>query len=128
MPRVSAAFFTLGAVLLLGGMGLGQYMGASEDFLFAPVHAHINLLVWVTLALFGTFYALTRDTHTPRLANLLGAGDQCFHRSVGAVAHPAIQTKTGCLSDHEVAVADGLHEALDAQPQRRRFAFVVGHR
>jgi hypothetical protein len=68
MPRVSAAFFALGALLLLGGMGLGQYMGASEDFAFAPVHAHINLLGWVTLALFGTFYALTRDTYSPRLA------------------------------------------------------------
>jgi hypothetical protein len=49
-------------------MGLGQYMGASEDFAFAPVHAHINLLGWVTLALFGTFYALTKDTYSPRLA------------------------------------------------------------
>lgn len=44
MPRVSAAFFALGAVLLLAGMGLGQYMGAIEDFQYAPVHAHINLL------------------------------------------------------------------------------------
>lgn len=68
MPRVSAAFFALGAVLLLGGMTLGEYMGAHENFALAPLHAHINLLGWVTLALYGTFYALTRETYSPVLA------------------------------------------------------------
>ena len=68
MPRVSAAFFIVGGLLLLGGMALGEYMGAHNDFTLAPLHAHINLLGWVTLALFGTFYALTRDTYSPRLA------------------------------------------------------------
>jgi len=68
MPRVSAAFFVTGALLLLSGMVLGEYMGAREDFALAPLHAHINLLGWVTLALYGTFYTLTRDTYSPRLA------------------------------------------------------------
>jgi len=68
MPRVSAAFFITGGLLLLGGMVLGEYMGANEDFALAPLHAHINLLGWVTLALFGTFYALTKETYSPRLA------------------------------------------------------------
>jgi hypothetical protein len=68
MPRVSAAFYSVGALLLLGGMMLGEYMGANNDFTLAPLHAHINLLGWVTLALFGTFYALTKDTYSPKLA------------------------------------------------------------
>lgn len=68
MPRVSAAFFALGALLLLGGMILGEYMGAHENFALAPLHAHINLLGWVTLALYGTFYTLTRETYSPHLA------------------------------------------------------------
>ena len=68
MPRVSAAFFAVATLLLLCGMALGQYMGAREDFLLAPVHAHINLLGWVTMALYGTFYALTRGTMSDRLA------------------------------------------------------------
>jgi len=68
MPRVSAAFFVVGALLLLSGMVLGEYMGAHEDFALAPLHAHINLLGWVTLALYGTFYTLTKDTYSPRLA------------------------------------------------------------
>jgi hypothetical protein len=68
MPRVSAAFFAVATVLLLCGMALGQYMGAKEDFTLAPVHAHINLLGWVTMALYGTFYALTRGTMSDTLA------------------------------------------------------------
>lgn len=68
MPRVSAAFFAIGGLLLLSGMLLGEYMGADENFALAPLHAHINLLGWVTLALYGTFYTLTKDTYSPRLA------------------------------------------------------------
>lgn len=62
MPRVSAAFFATGVVFVLTGMALGMYMGAKEDFAFATVHAHLNLVGWVTMALYGTFYALTRGT------------------------------------------------------------------
>jgi cbb3-type cytochrome oxidase subunit 1 len=68
MPRVSAAFYALGALLLLAGTSLGMWMGAHQDFTLAPLHAHINLLGWVTLALYGSFYALTKDTYSPRLA------------------------------------------------------------
>jgi hypothetical protein len=31
-------------------------MGAKHDFLLAPVHAHINLVGWVTMFLAGLFY------------------------------------------------------------------------
>jgi cbb3-type cytochrome oxidase subunit 1 len=33
-----------------------------------PAHAHLNLLGWVTMAIYGTFYALTSNTLSPRLA------------------------------------------------------------
>src|SRR6185369_2327700 len=68
MPRVSAAFFALGAVCVFMGMLWGMHMGETEDFTMAPAHAHLNLLGWVTMALYGTFYALTRDTMVPKLA------------------------------------------------------------
>ena len=68
MPRVSAAFFATGALFLAGGMIWGMYMGAHEDFMLATAHAHLNLLGWVTAALYGTFYALTRETMSVRLA------------------------------------------------------------
>ena len=68
MPRVSAAFFAIGVVYLLMGMSWGMHMGASEDFAMAPAHAHLNLLGWVTMAIYGTFYALTQATLSPKLA------------------------------------------------------------
>lgn len=49
-------FFVLGILFALTGMSLGTYMGISQDFLYAPVHAHINLVGWVTHFLFGLYY------------------------------------------------------------------------
>jgi hypothetical protein len=68
MPRISAAFFALGVVCVLCGMLFGMWMGAHNDFAAAPAHAHLNLIGWVTSALYGTFYALTRDTMSAKLA------------------------------------------------------------
>jgi hypothetical protein len=68
MPRVSAAFFAIGVIYLLLGMSWGMHMGASEDFSMMPAHAHLNLLGWVTMAIYGTFYALTQATLSPKLA------------------------------------------------------------
>lgn len=68
MPRVSAAFFATGVVCVLIGMFWGMHMGMTEDFTLAPAHAHLNLVGWVTMALYGTFYALTRGTMSVRLA------------------------------------------------------------
>jgi len=58
MPRVSAAFFSVGVLAVLTGMLWGMHMGASHDMVTAPAHAHLNLLGWVTMGLYGTFYAL----------------------------------------------------------------------
>jgi len=68
MPRVSAMFFTLTVICLLVGMGWGMHMAQTNDFAMAPAHAHLNLLGGVLPAIFGTFYALTRETHSPSLA------------------------------------------------------------
>lgn len=68
MPRVSAAFFAAASVCLLIGMLWGMQMGATENFAMMPAHAHLNLVGWVTMALYGTFYALTPGTLCPRLA------------------------------------------------------------
>jgi hypothetical protein len=62
MPRISAAFFLFGVVCVLAGMALGMRMGATENMTLAAAHAHLNLVGWATMALYGTFYALTRET------------------------------------------------------------------
>ena len=68
MPRVSAAFFGVGALCVLTGMLWGIHMAMSKDFTLMPAHAHLNLVGWVTMSLYGTFYALTANTLSPRLA------------------------------------------------------------
>lgn len=68
MPRVSAAFFVTGGLFVLVGMIFGMYMGANEDFRMAAAHAHLNLVGWVTMALYGGFYAMTARTMSKRLA------------------------------------------------------------
>jgi len=64
MPRVSLWFFAVAPVYVLVGMGFGIFMGITQDFSLAPAHAHLNLLGWVTMALYGTFYALAREAST----------------------------------------------------------------
>ena len=61
MPRVSLWFFAVASVYVLIGMGFGIFMGATQNFTIAPAHAHLNLIGWVTMALYGTFFALARD-------------------------------------------------------------------
>ncbi|MDQ0465351.1 vacuolar-type H+-ATPase subunit I/STV1 [Caulobacter ginsengisoli] len=68
MPRVSYAFFIVAFVCGIIGMGMGMAMGATENFTLMPVHAHLNLLGWVSLALMGGFYALAGARASTRLA------------------------------------------------------------
>lgn len=68
MPRVSYAFFIVAFVCGLTGMIMGMAMGAAENFTLMPVHAHLNLLGWVSLALMGGFYALAGRRASNRLA------------------------------------------------------------
>ena len=48
---------------------------------------------------------------------LCPAGHQDLDGSVGAVADPAVEAKPCRFLDHEMAIADGLHKAFDAQAQ-----------
>ncbi|HEV2082095.1 MAG TPA: hypothetical protein VGR32_06530 [Brevundimonas sp.] len=54
--KLSTLFLRLAVVFILIGVGLGYAMGATHDFTLSPVHAHINLLGWVSMFLYGLFY------------------------------------------------------------------------
>lgn len=56
MISVSNNFLRLGVLSALVGMTLGVWMGANQDFVLRPVHAHINLLGFASMMLFGLFY------------------------------------------------------------------------
>ena len=58
MKNVDLKFLLLAAIMLTAGVGLGIRMGIVHDFSLAPVHAHINLVGWASLALFGIVYRL----------------------------------------------------------------------
>ena len=58
MPSLPYRFMLLAVLAALIGMVMGVEMGMREDFTLAPAHAHLNLLGWVSLMLFGFFYKL----------------------------------------------------------------------
>lgn len=53
---VSNNFLRLGGLSALVGMSLGVWMAANQDFVLRPVHAHVNLLGFASMMLFGLFY------------------------------------------------------------------------
>jgi len=72
-PRPGATATTwlkLAIVYLMIGVGLGIAMGATENFLMRPVHAHLNLLGWTTLALAGLIYSVYPEAGRSRLAKI----------------------------------------------------------
>jgi len=68
--NMSNWFLRLAVLYLVVGVGLGLYMAASKDHSMFPLHAHLNLLGWVTLALFGLFYRFVPAAAATRLAKL----------------------------------------------------------
>lgn len=64
--NVSRSFLLMGSLYLLVGILLGMYMGGSGDHALASVHAHINLLGFTLMTMFGLAYhvmpALARGT------------------------------------------------------------------
>ncbi|MGD8379273.1 MAG: cytochrome-c oxidase [Gammaproteobacteria bacterium] len=68
--RISMRFLLLAAVYGLCGMIFGMVMGAKENFTLAPVHAHLNLLGWVAITLYGLTYEVFPEMGRNRLARI----------------------------------------------------------
>lgn len=56
--KASSLSFQAAVLLVLAGMVWGIVMAVSQDHSSMPAHAHLNLLGWVSLFLFGIFYHL----------------------------------------------------------------------
>jgi cbb3-type cytochrome oxidase subunit 1 len=54
--KLSNWFLRIAILYLIVGVSLGLFMAASHDHSMFPVHAHLNLLGWVSMTLFGLFY------------------------------------------------------------------------
>lgn len=55
---MSNTFLRLAVLFALVGVSLGYWMGMTQQFGLSPVHAHINLLGWASMFLYGLFYRL----------------------------------------------------------------------
>lgn len=56
--KASNTSFRAAVLLAIAGMIWGIAMGISQDHSTMPAHAHLNLLGWVSLFLFGVYYHL----------------------------------------------------------------------
>jgi len=63
-------FLKIAVVYLVLGAILGLAMGIKQNFALVPVHAHLLLLGWASLALAGVVYHLYPAASETRLARL----------------------------------------------------------
>lgn len=63
-------FLRIAVLYLVVGVSMGLYMGISQTFTLHPVHAHLNLLGWASLALCGLVYAAFPAAAETRLAKI----------------------------------------------------------
>lgn len=73
MRDVAFVFFLAAVLCVSVGMAWGIQMAISGDHLMAGAHAHLNLVGWTTMALFGLYYRLTPQAAGTRLARLHAA-------------------------------------------------------
>jgi len=66
--KASSLCFRAAVPLVLAGMVWGLQMAISQDHSAFPAHAHLNLLGWVSLFLFGIYYRLHPSLDQSRAA------------------------------------------------------------
>ncbi len=68
--KASALSFRLAVLFVVAGMAMGIGMAMTHNHSIMPAHAHLNLLGWVSLFLFGIYYERRPTLDTSRLALL----------------------------------------------------------
>ncbi len=68
--KASNLSFRAAVLIALAGMIWGIVMAISRDHSALPAHAHLNLLGWVSLFLFGIFYRLHPSVDLTRSARI----------------------------------------------------------
>lgn len=66
--NIPRSFIIVGGLYLLVGIALGMHMGASGNHAAAPAHAHINLLGFTLMTVFGLVYRVFPAMAENRLA------------------------------------------------------------
>ncbi len=68
MRNAPKMFFAAAALFALCGMIWGIQMSATHDHSLSPAHGHLNLIGFVMMSVFGTYYALTPHAGRSRTA------------------------------------------------------------
>lgn len=68
--RIATRFYATAAIFALVGMAWGIQMSATQDHTLSPAHGHLNLIGFVVMAVFGTYYALSANAATSKLASI----------------------------------------------------------
>ncbi len=89
--RASSASFQAAVLFVLAGMVWGLQMAISNDHSAFPGHAHLNLLGWVSLFLFGIYYRLNPSVDRSRVA-LMQVGIWSLGTAVMAVGVGLVHT------------------------------------
>ncbi|MBD2749433.1 hypothetical protein IC232_22390 [Microvirga sp. BT688] len=79
--HASSLSFRLAVLFVIAGMAMGIGMAMTQNHALMPAHAHLNLLGWVSLFLFGIYYERRPTLDTSRLAMI-----QVVLWSLGTVA------------------------------------------
>lgn len=70
MKDVAGLHFRLAVLYAVLALVLGNAMGAQHDFSMRTVHVHVNLLGWVSTAIYGLFLRLHPAQAATRLARV----------------------------------------------------------
>lgn len=70
MKRHDLVYLFLSSLCLMAGVYIGMRMGFRHDYSLVPVHVHLNLVGWTSLALFGLSYRAFPELAASRLATI----------------------------------------------------------
>ena len=70
MKRYDLIYLFLASLCLVAGVYIGMRMGFRHDYALVPVHVHLNLVGWTSLALFGLSYRAFPELGGSRLATI----------------------------------------------------------
>lgn len=62
-------FITVSSIYLLLGLFIGYLMGVTNLFQYTSLHVHVNLVGWVTSALFGIVYTIYKSPYYKKVVN-----------------------------------------------------------
>lgn len=95
---MASRLIRIAAIYLVVGACLGMYMGITQNFSLKPVHAHLLVAGWLSLAMTGVIYRLYPQASETRLAKahfwLHNVGLPMFMVGLGAM-----------LTGHDVPLA-----------------------